>query len=83
MTAGPDDGPGVDLWGDGGHPDDGSRGSDEGAPCDEPGCGRRAAVRLHVPWDDDREVCPAHARVLARPDGVVPEPMEGAEAEWP
>lgn len=51
--------------------------------CEEPGCDRRAAVVLHVPWDDDRRVCPAHARVLARPDGVVAEPIAGAEGEWP
>lgn len=51
------------------------------ATCDESGCGRPAAVRLHIPWDDDRTVCTAHARVLARPDGVVAEPIEGAEWE--
>lgn len=64
-----------------GIPGDGSE--DTGATCDEPGCGRAAAVRLHVPWADDRLVCPAHARVLARPDGVVAEPVPGAEDEWP
>ena len=47
--------------------------------CDEAGCDRPAAVRLHIPWSDDRAVCTAHARVLARPDGVVAEPIEGAE----
>lgn len=51
--------------------------------CDEPGCSRPAGVVLHVPWDEDRAVCPAHARVLARQDGIVAEPMEGAESEWP
>lgn len=61
--------------------DDGA--DDEPSACDEPDCERAAAVRLHVPWDGDRVVCPAHARVLARPDGVVAEPIEGAEEEWP
>lgn len=55
----------------------------EHAICDEPNCTRRAGVVLHLPWDDDKEVCPAHARVLGRPDGVVAEPIEGAETEWP
>lgn len=50
--------------------------------CAEEGCQREAAVRLHVPWDDDREVCTAHARPVARKDGVVAEPLEGAESEW-
>ena len=64
----------------------GSAGEDSGptgGTCDEPGCERTAAVKLHVPWADDRLVCPAHARVLARPDGVVAEPIAGAEDEWP
>lgn len=51
--------------------------------CAEDGCENEAAVRLHIPWDDDREVCTAHARVLARPDGVVADPMEGHEDQWP
>ena len=51
--------------------------------CAESGCERPAAVLLHVPWDEDRSVCPGHARVLARREGVVAEPIEGAEAEWP
>lgn len=57
-----------------------SAGSNAETPaCDEADCERAAAVRLHVPWADDRLVCTAHARVLARPDGVVAEPIEGAE----
>ena len=51
--------------------------------CAEDGCEAVAAVRLHVPWAADRAVCVAHARVLARQDGVVAEPLEGAEGEWP
>jgi hypothetical protein len=51
--------------------------------CAESDCDRRAAVRLHVPWADNRVVCTAHARVAARQDGVVAEPLDGAEEEWP
>lgn len=49
--------------------------------CAEDRCEKAAAVRLHVPWDENRDVCAAHARVLARQDGVVAEPLEGAEWE--
>ena len=51
--------------------------------CAESGCTERAAVRLHIPWDENRVVCAAHARGLAQADGVVPEPLEDADAEWP
>lgn len=51
--------------------------------CAEDGCSNPAAVRLHVPWAENREVCAAHARVLARRDGVVADPLEGREDEWP
>ncbi|MFQ3319181.1 MAG: hypothetical protein ACI8UR_002060 [Natronomonas sp.] len=51
--------------------------------CTESECETRAAVRLHVPWDENRVVCTAHARVLAQKDGIVAEPLEGADAEWP
>ncbi|MFB6207637.1 MAG: hypothetical protein ABEJ05_14035 [Haloglomus sp.] len=51
--------------------------------CDEAGCDREAAVRLRIPWDEDREVCTAHARGVATQDGVVAEPIEGTEDEWP
>jgi hypothetical protein len=44
-------------------------------------CENEAAVRLHVPWAENRVVCTAHARVSARQDGVVAEPLEGAD--WP
>jgi len=50
--------------------------------CAEPNCDRRPAVRLHIPWDANRDVCTAHARVLAQREGVVAEPLEGAEEEW-
>jgi len=51
--------------------------------CEAPDCHRAAAVCLHVPWGDDRLVCPAHARGPATRDGVVPEPLAGHEDEWP
>ena len=51
--------------------------------CSESGCDREAAVRVHVPWGTDREVCAAHARTIAAEDGVVAEPLEGAETEFP
>lgn len=51
--------------------------------CTEPDCDREAAVRLRIPWDADREVCPAHARAMATQDGVVAEPIEGKDEEWP
>jgi len=51
--------------------------------CPEEGCERAVAVRLHVPWAGQREVCAAHARVLAQQDGVVAEPLEDAEGEFP
>lgn len=51
--------------------------------CSEGDCDRRGAVRLHVPWADNRIVCTAHARVAARQDGVVAEPLDDTESEWP
>jgi hypothetical protein len=51
------------------------------ADCEEDGCGRAAAVLVCIPWDADREVCTGHARSLAQQDGVVAEPLEGAD--WP
>lgn len=53
----------------------------ETEPCSEEGCERVAAVRLHIPWAENRDVCTAHARVLVRQDGIVAEPLEGAEWE--
>ncbi|MFC4988270.1 hypothetical protein [Saliphagus infecundisoli] len=43
--------------------------------CAEEGCGRPAAVELHLPWADNRLVCAAHGRVLGREDGVVADPV--------
>lgn len=49
--------------------------------CAEDGCEEPVAVLLRIPWDANREVCTAHARSLAQRDGVVAEPMDGAD--WP
>lgn len=51
--------------------------------CSIDGCERAAAVRLHVPWGEDRLVCPAHARVEVQQDGVVAEPIDDADERWP
>lgn len=48
--------------------------SDDGGNCAEDDCDRHATVELHVPWDENRLVCAAHARVLGRQDGVVADP---------
>lgn len=49
--------------------------------CAEEGCEAEAAVRLHIPWAENRDVCLAHGRSLAQQDGVVGEPLVGDE-EW-
>lgn len=50
--------------------------------CSEDGCDREAAVRVYVPWAADRDVCTAHARAIVQSDGVVAEPLDGAEDNW-
>lgn len=50
--------------------------------CTESGCERAAAVMVYVPWAEDRPVCAAHGRALVQQDGVVADPLEGAEEEW-
>jgi hypothetical protein len=44
--------------------------------CSEQGCTDPAAVRLHIPWEENRVVCAAHARGMAQADGIVAEPIE-------
>ena len=51
--------------------------------CSEAGCDRDAAVRVYVPWDENRDVCPAHGRSIVQQDGVVAEPLPGSEDQWP
>lgn len=50
--------------------------------CEEPDCEDEAGVELHIPWTENRVVCPAHARVWAQKDGVVAVPLDD-EGEWP
>ena len=52
-------------------------------PCAEADCDDPATVRLHVPWTENRDVCPAHARALAQQGGVVAEPLEEAGGRLP
>lgn len=51
--------------------------------CEEADCEDEATVELHVPWEENRTVCAAHARTWARKDGVVAAPLEGHEDAWP
>lgn len=50
--------------------------------CAEPDCAAPAAVQLYIPWADDRAVCTGHARSMAQQDGVVAEPLPGADEDW-
>lgn len=49
--------------------------------CEIADCERNAAVRLHVPWRENMDACPAHARVWGQKDGVVADPYD--EGEFP
>jgi hypothetical protein len=51
--------------------------------CTETDCAEPAAVRLHIPWAENRVVCPGHARGYARMDGIVADPLETADEELP
>lgn len=51
--------------------------------CTEQGCDRAAAIRLHIPWDADRNVCLAHGRARAMTDGIVARPLSDTDDEWP
>lgn len=48
--------------------------------CAEDDCENEAAVRLHIPWAENRDVCTAHARVQARQEGIVSEPLD--DVDW-
>jgi hypothetical protein len=50
--------------------------------CAEAGCENEAAVRVYVPWEEDRDVCTAHGRAIVQQNGVVAEPLEGSEKNW-
>lgn len=51
--------------------------------CSEADCDEAAVVELHIPWAENRLVCAGHARVVARQDGVVADPLDEASEEWP
>ena len=51
--------------------------------CTEEGCSEAAAVRLHIPWAENRVACTGHARAYAQQDGVVAGPLESADEELP
>lgn len=51
--------------------------------CTQEGCEREATFELHIPWDENRCVCAGHARVEARQDGIVADPLELADEELP
>lgn len=53
------------------------------ATCSEDDCEERATFELYVPWTGNRLVCAGHARVLARQDGVVADPLAEADEELP
>lgn len=57
--------------------------SSEMSTCTEDGCDREAAVMVYIPWAEDRPVCAAHGRALVQQDGVVADPLEESDAEWP
>jgi hypothetical protein len=51
--------------------------------CTQEGCDSEASFELHVPWTENRVVCAAHARVESRRDGIVADPLDGADDELP
>jgi hypothetical protein len=53
------------------------------ATCTEGECEKRAAVKLYIPWAENRRVCLGHARVWSQKDGVVADPLAEADEELP
>jgi len=51
--------------------------------CSEEGCGSEATFQLYIPWDENRQVCAGHARVLGQTEGIVADPLESADDELP
>lgn len=51
--------------------------------CTEDDCDEEAVVQLHIPWAENRPVCAGHARVIARQDGVVADPLDDADDALP
>lgn len=55
----------------------------EGRICEEDGCDGAAAFELHIPWKANEFVCPGHARVKARQEGIVADALDNADDELP
>ena len=51
--------------------------------CTQDGCDREASFELHIPWTENRVVCAAHARVEGEKDGIVADPLDGADDRLP
>lgn len=51
--------------------------------CAAEGCESEATFELHIPWTDNEFVCAGHARVRAQQEGVVADPLDGADEHMP
>lgn len=51
--------------------------------CEADGCENTAAFELHIPWKANEFVCPGHARVKARQEGIVADALDSAGEELP
>jgi hypothetical protein len=51
--------------------------------CSEADCDSEAAFKLLIPWKENEYVCPGHARIRARQDGVVADALDTADDELP
>ena len=51
--------------------------------CTEDGCDSEASFELHIPWTENRVVCAPHARVEGEKDGIVADPLDGADDRLP
>ncbi len=51
--------------------------------CQVGDCDDEAVFELHIPWGDNEVVCAGHARVKARQDGVVADPLSAADDALP
>ena len=51
--------------------------------CTQEGCEERATFELYIPWTENRVVCSGHARVEARKDGIVADPLDDADDDLP
>lgn len=51
--------------------------------CAKEGCDSPATFELHIPWRENEYVCAGHARVEGRKEGIVADPIDGAEDHMP